>query len=126
MACKIQLNFQEFCNLGVKYNHNLKLHKLIFVILQIMDIYDQNSPLPKDSITFYYILEVGLSQWLNSKESTCNAGASGDAGSIPGLGRSPGEGIGYPLQYSCLENAMDRGAWWATVHGVSKSQTQPK
>ena len=91
-----------------------------------MDIYDQNSPLPKDSITFYYILEVGLPQWLNSKESTCNAGASGDAGSIPGLGRSPGEGIGYPLQYSCLENAMDRGAWWATVHGVSKSQTQPK
>ena len=49
------------------------------------------------------------------KESACNAG---DPGSIPGWGRSPGEGNGYPLQYSCLENPMDRGAWWATVHGV--------
>ena len=56
-----------------------------------------------------------------SKESTCNAG---DLGSIPGLGRSPGEGHGNPLQYSCLENHMDRGAWWATVHGVTKSQTR--
>ena len=52
-------------------------------------------------------------------ESTCNAG---DTGSIPGLGRSPGEGNGDPLQYSCLKSPMDRGAWWATVHGVSKSQ----
>ena len=55
------------------------------------------------------------------KETACNAG---DLGSIPGLGRSPGEGNGNPLQYSCLENPMDRGAWWATVHGVAKSQTR--
>ena len=54
------------------------------------------------------------------KASPCNAG---DWGSIPGLGRSPGEGNGNPLQYSCLENPMDRGAWWATVHGVAKNQT---
>ena len=47
-----------------------------------------------------------------------------DLGSIPGLGRFPGEGNGNPLQYSCLENPMDRGAWWATVHGVSKSRTR--
>ena len=47
----------------------------------------------------------------------------GDTGLIPGLGRSPGEGNSYPLQYSCLENPMDRGAWQATVHGVAKSQT---
>ena len=47
----------------------------------------------------------------------------GDPGSIPGLGRSPGEGNGNPLQCSCLENPMDGGAWWATVHGVAKSQT---
>ena len=47
----------------------------------------------------------------------------GDPGSIPGLGRSPGEGNGNPLQHSCLENPMDRGAWWATVHGVAKSWT---
>ena len=44
----------------------------------------------------------------------------GDSGSIPGLGRSPGEGNGNPLQYFCLENSMDRGAWWATVHGVAE------
>ena len=49
---------------------------------------------------------------------------AGDMGSIPGLGRSSGEGNGNPLQYSCLENPMDRGAWQATVHGVTKSQTQ--
>ena len=54
------------------------------------------------------------------KASAYNAG---DPGSIPGLGRSPGEGNGNPLQYSCLENPMDRGAWQATVHGVAKSQT---
>ncbi len=53
-----------------------------------------------------------------SKNSTCNAG---DPGSIPGLGRSSGEGNGNPLQYSCLGNPMDRGAWQATVHGVAKS-----
>ena len=54
------------------------------------------------------------------KESTCNAG---DLGSIPGLGRSPGEGNKYSLQYFCLENSMDRGAWLITVHGVAKCQT---
>ena len=48
---------------------------------------------------------------------------AGDMGSVPGLGRSSGEGDGYPLQYFCLETSMDRGAWWATVHGVTKSQT---
>ena len=51
--------------------------------------------------------------WLSGKESACNAG---DAGSIPGLERSPGEGNGNPLQYSCLGNPMDRGAWQATIH----------
>jgi len=54
-----------------------------------------------------------------------NAGDIRDVGSIPGLGRSPGERNGNPLQYSCLENPMDRGAWWATVHGL-QSQTLPK
>ena len=57
----------------------------------------------------------------DSKESACHAG---DLGSIPELGRSPGEEIGNPLQYSCLENPMDSGAWWATVYVVTKSQTQ--
>ena len=57
----------------------------------------------------------------DSKESDCNVG---NLGSVPGLGRSPGEENGNPLQYSCLENPMDRGAWWATVHGVTMSQMQ--
>ena len=54
------------------------------------------------------------------KESACNAG---DTGSIPGSGRCPGGGNGHPLQYACLENPMDRGAWWATGHGVAESDT---
>ena len=56
----------------------------------------------------------------DSKESACN---EGDLGSIPGSGRSPGEGNGNPLQYSCLGNLMNKGAWWTTVHGVTKSWT---
>ena len=56
----------------------------------------------------------------DSEGSTCNVE---DLDSIPGLGKSPGEGNGNPLQYSCLDNCMDRGAWRATVHGVSKSRT---
>ena len=59
----------------------------------------------------------------DGKESTCNAG---DLGLILGLGRSPRGGHGNPLQYSCLENPMDRGAWQATVHGVAESQTRLK
>ena len=57
----------------------------------------------------------------DSKESACNAG---DPGSIPGLGRPPGEGNSYPLQYSCMEKSMERGDWWATVHRVTKIQIQ--
>ena len=60
---------------------------------------------------------------LNGKESASNAG---DPSSIPGLGRSPGEGNGNPLQSSCLENPMEREAWWATDHRVAKMQTQLK
>ena len=56
----------------------------------------------------------------DGEESAFNAG---DPGSIPGLARFPGEGNGYPLQYSCLENSMDRGAWQATVPGIAKGQT---
>ena len=59
----------------------------------------------------------------SGKESACNAG---DTISIPGSGRSPGKGHGNPLQYSCLENPMDRGTWRATVHGFAKSWTQLK
>ena len=88
------------------------------------------------------ILRGLFSQWLNGKESAFNAGGTRDMGLIPGSGRSPGEGNGNPLQYSCLENSMDRGVWgayspwsckesdttWACSHmciyGVAKSRTQ--
>ena len=59
-----------------------------------------------------------------AKSPPASAGDTGDSGLIPGSGRSPGGGHGDPLQYSCLENPMVRGAWWATVHGVTKGQTQ--
>ena len=60
------------------------------------------------------------------KNPSANAGDTRDGSSVPGLGRSPGGRHGNPLQYSCLEHPMDRGAWWAIVHGVAKSQTQLK
>ena len=60
---------------------------------------------------------LGLSRWVSDKEAPCNAG---DPGSIPGLGRSPGEGNGNPLQYSCPENTIDRAAWRATDYGVAE------
>ena len=69
-----------------------------------------------DSIYFLELKNGGS----DGKESACNAG---DLGLISGSGRSPGEGNGSPLQYSCLENSMDRGAWWATVHEVAESDT---
>ena len=74
------------------------------------------------------IISLGLSWWLSDKKQQqqkknppVNAG---NAGLILGWGRSPGEGNGNPLQYSCLGNPMDRGAWWATVHRVAKSHTR--
>ena len=63
---------------------------------------------------------------LGGKNLPASAGDLRDVGLIPGWGRFPGEGNGNPLQYSCLENPMDRGAWQATVHGVTKSRTQLK
>ena len=71
----------------------------------------------KVSQLYIYIYPVGS----DGKEYACNAG---DPGSILGWGRFPGEGNGYPLQYSYLENSMDRGAWRATVHGVAQSWTK--
>ena len=66
----------------------------------------------------------GFTHDLDSKESACNAVDARDVGSIRESGRPPGKGNGYPLQYFFLENSMEKGAWWATIHGVSKSQTQ--
>ena len=75
-------------------------------------------PLPQ------WTLQVLLVAKKKKKKKPASAGDINDAGSMPGLGRSPGEGHGNPLQYSCLEKPMDRGAWQATVHGVTKSLTR--
>ena len=69
---------------------------------------------------------IGLPWWLSGKESTCNPGATGGAGSIPGLGRYPGRICSKPLQSFCIDNHMDRGAWWATLHRVTKRWTKLK
>ena len=82
---------------------------------------DQHMLESTSGFTYLYILSparLGFSPGSDGKESACNAG---DLGLIPGSGRSPGEETGYPLQYSCLENSMDGGAWWATVHVVTES-----
>ena len=73
--------------------------------------------------SFLYLSNIPLwtSLVTNGKKSVCNAG---DLDSIPGLGRSPLEGNGYPLQDSCLENALDREAWWATGHGLQRDVTE--
>ena len=77
---------------------------------------------PPGKPQFYaYLLNcTGIPMWVSGVESTCHAG---DLGSISGWGRSPGGGNDNPLQFSCLGNPMDRGAWWATVHRVAESQT---
>ena len=72
-------------------------------------------------IYVYILCTLGFPGGLDAKEFACNAGG---LGSVPGLGGSLAEEYGNPLQYSCLENPMDRGAWWATVHGVTTRQTR--
>ena len=82
-----------------------------------------------DTKVLYRILATGSLSFLNGsagKESACNAGDTGNAGSVPGSGRSSGGGNGNPFQFSCLDNSLDRGAWPATVYGVAKSLTQLK
>ena len=83
-----------------------------------------NFILASKCITLDSVAVQGFPQWLSGKESACNAGDAGDVDSIPGLGRSPGGGNGNPFQYSCLKNPMDRGAWWAIIQSVAKSETR--
>ena len=92
------------------YIHSTIVYTMFFVIhiLKYLNVFlKENKP------------SLGFPGDADGKESACNAG---DLGSVPGSGRSPGEGNGNLLQYSCLENSMDRRAWRATVHGVAKSQ----
>ena len=77
----------------------------------------------------FLIYEIPMSQegfpaGTSVKNPLANLGDTRDMDSIPGLGRYPGEGNGTPLQYSCLKTPMDRGTWWVTIHGVTKSRTQ--
>ena len=91
--------------------------------LYTFDTFETKSQSNEKFMDFIRTLK-GLPWLLSDKGSACDAGDSGDTGLIPGLGRSPGGGHGNPLQYSCLENTMDRGAWWATVQRVTESTTE--
>ena len=109
------------------YYVSLSLYHLsvyISIVYYHLSIY--HNYLSIDLSSMYYLsIDLSSVYYLSTssvgKEFACSAG---DLGSIPGLGRFPGEGSGNPLQYPCLENLMDRGAWWAAVHGVTKSQAR--
>ena len=94
------------------------------ILIITLNVNGLNAPTKRNRLA-EWIQKQDLNVWFipsgsDGQESACNAG---DLGSMPGLGRSPGEGNGNPFQYSCLENSMDRGAWQATVHVVAKSWT---
>ena len=104
-----------FC---VKSNNSLPTPRCFTLFLKVL-----KSMIHFD-LTFVWSVNTSSSSWgfpgsSVSKESACSAG---DSGLIPGSGRSPGKRNGNPLQYSCLENPMDRGTWWATVHGVARAR----
>ena len=100
--------------MNYKYHHNMKLNE------HWMDG-ERKEVERRGRAIVDKMTSLGFPGGSDSEESACNAG---DPGLISGLGRSPGGGQGNPLQSSCLENFMDRGAWWAIVHGVAKSWTQ--
>ena len=94
-------------------------HYLDFFIFFFFSSYVSSASFLRMGICHCWVLSAsGFPSGSDGKGFACNAG---DPGSMPGSGRSPGEGNGNPLQYSCLENSMDRGAWWAPAHGVAKS-----
>ena len=107
----MQWNITQAIN-GTKQSHFVETWVNLETVIQCEVI-------QKDRNKYLILLICELPGGSDGKASACDAG---DLGSIPGLGRSPGEGSGSPLQHSCLENPTDGGAWWATVHGVAKSQ----
>ena len=127
--------FFRFCreaNLGTKYSSLGWLTSVSYITLHQRPLFlfftAPSRLLPTQYALFYYFIFghwlsrlLGLPGWLSLKEST---GSAGDAGMIPGSGRSSGGGNGTPAQYSCLENPMDRGAWRAPIQHVAKRQTQ--
>ena len=104
-----------------KYSYQSKGSKNLILVTYLKNHFFFLWSIYLTSVTLYWENFTSCIGSSDGKESACNIG---DPGSIPGLERSPGERNGYTLQYSCLENPMDRGTWWATVHGVAKSWTQ--
>ena len=121
------VSFHQLCSipkLMVKFGKHFCIHNCLE---------KNNTAILKEPINHNLCLDLDSSRSQSAsqvalvvKNSPANAGHTRDLGSIPGLGRSPGGGHGNPLRYSCLENPMDRGAWWATVHAVMKSRTRLK
>ena len=100
---------------------NICMTPYTFTLHQVVGLLEDTEKISYGCEIMMVSKPIGLLCSSNNKESFWSAG---DPGLIPGLGRSSGEGNGSPLQYSCLENLMDRGAWRATVHGITKSWTQ--
>ena len=119
------------CKLCGKAKQNkTKTNAFLILAYKALHVYLVLHPSPS-SISFMIQFpgsprDTGFPHGSDSKESACNAGDAGDMGRIPGLGRSLGVGNGNSLQYSCLENPMDRGAWQATIHRVTQSWTRLK
>ena len=103
-------------SLRLFWNNSYQGHQALVLLELTQHLHSEDSPWKPSALGF----SKGFPGGSEVKVSACSAG---DLGSIPGSGRSPGEGNGNPLQYSCLENPMDGGAWWATVHGITKSRT---
>ena len=97
-----------------------KICKVCYAFIKVLISREQGNPIISIHAQFRSLFVRGFPGGSLGKESACNLG---DLGLIPGLRRSHGEGNGYPLQYSCLQNSMDRGAWWATAHRATKSWT---
>ena len=104
-------------DISCKNSHYDKLHKDNTLSLKLLGWWEREE---RNTLCRKTSTDWGFPGGSVVKNPPANAG---DAGLIPGSGRSPGEGNGNPLQYSCLRNPMNRGAWWATIHGVAKSQT---
>ena len=121
---KVEHLFMFYCPLGFPLQGNAFLFLLPIFLLDYLSfsLIHRNALLILNINIIYIYMYMRTSLVAQTvKRLAYNAG---DLGSIPGSGRSSGEGNGNPLQYSCLENPMDRGAWWATVHGVAKSRKQ--
>ena len=119
IQCKKRAHFYSFA-CGHPVFSALFIEETIVFPLSILDTFF------KRSISFYVWAPWASQVALVVKNPTANTGDVRDMGLIPALGRSPGGGHDNPLQYSCLENPMDRGAWWASIHGVTQSRTRLK